>query len=247
MTEAGDREMVEIQAVYQSEPISSSDYHFCLNSLPEEKRSRILAFRRVEDAQRTLLGELLIRTWMSSKLGIAPTALQFTIDSYGKPHLSSSGGLRYNISHSGEWVVGALHEASVGIDVEHVRPIDMGIAERFFAPEECEDLFRQPEAEQLGYFYDLWTGKESYIKAEGRGLSIPLKQFAIRKEGGAFRMQGDAASDGNWYFRQYSIDSAYRLCVCARTEDFPEKPNLTTAEDIVALYRRLLEGACNSR
>lgn len=51
----------------------------------------------------------------------------------------------------------------------------------FFSDEEVEDLNTRSLVGKIDYFYDLWTLKESYIKAIGKGLSIPLNSFTIKK------------------------------------------------------------------
>ncbi|WP_257149478.1 4'-phosphopantetheinyl transferase family protein [Bacillus cereus] len=46
---------------------------------------------------------------------------------------------------------------------------------------EIEDLNLKVLTEKNDYFYDLWTLKESYIKAIGTGLSTPFNSFTIKK------------------------------------------------------------------
>jgi len=41
-----------------------------------------------------------------------------------------------------------------------------------------EQFFALPEAERKNRFFDLWTFKEAYIKACGKGLSIALEDFS---------------------------------------------------------------------
>jgi len=65
----------------------------------------------------------------------------------------------------------------VGIDVEYMRAYDSGIAERFFHPGEYARACRFAEERRKERFYDLWTIKESYIKALGKGLSLALDSF----------------------------------------------------------------------
>ena len=49
----------------------------------------------------------------------------------------------------------------------------------FFSKKESEELFSLPLTQQRNRFFDYWTLKESYIKAWGLGLSIPLKDFSF--------------------------------------------------------------------
>ena len=51
------------------------------------------------------------------------------------------------------------------------------LAQRFFAAAECEYLRGLPPSLLREAFFRIWTLKEAYIKAEGKGLSIPLDSF----------------------------------------------------------------------
>jgi 4'-phosphopantetheinyl transferase len=103
--------------------------------------------------------------------------------------------------------------------VEQIKPIDFAIAKRFFSSTEYDDLMEKEEHERLNYFYDLWTLKESYIKARGKGLSIPLDSFSIRKHNTTITVTSNR--DESWYFIQYPIGPEYKFSVCATTLHFP--------------------------
>ncbi|MEX1029766.1 MAG: 4'-phosphopantetheinyl transferase superfamily protein [Paenibacillaceae bacterium] len=42
----------------------------------------------------------------------------------------------------------------------------------FFSFDENKDLLDKPPNQRLAYFYDLWTLKESFIKAVGKGSML---------------------------------------------------------------------------
>ncbi|MCL6449206.1 MAG: 4'-phosphopantetheinyl transferase superfamily protein [Armatimonadetes bacterium] len=56
----------------------------------------------------------------------------------------------------------------------------LDIAGKFFSPSEAKDIITLPEKARQERFYDYWTLKESYLKARGMGLSIPLNQFSLQ-------------------------------------------------------------------
>ena len=59
------------------------------------------------------------------------------------------------------------------------RPVSTAIANRFFSPTEAAALSGVPEHRRQERFFEYWTFKESYIKARGMGLSIPLDRFSF--------------------------------------------------------------------
>jgi 4'-phosphopantetheinyl transferase len=198
-----------------------SDYLFLLGHISNDARSKIERFVRPEDAHRTLIANILIRTLLCERLNAANRELIFDKNTYGKPFLVGNPSLHYNISHSGEWVVCAIDDLPIGVDVEKIQTIDLGISNRFFSSMECKDLFDKASNQQLAYFYDLWTLKESYVKAEGKGLSIPLNSFTIRMVGNGIELRVEREQSHPYYFHQYDLIPGYPISVCAMHSEFP--------------------------
>ncbi len=185
------------------------------------KRRRVENFIRFEDRQRARTGEWLLRTALSTELQLEPDSLRFQTNEFGKPLLENDRGCHFNISHSGNWVVCVIDDAPVGIDVERIQEIDLAVSRTCFTKAERADLFDKSEDQQLDYFFDLWTLKESYIKAIGEGMSCDLHSFSMAVDSaGAIHFHSEHDS-GPWYFRQYPLGSGYRLAVCASHERFP--------------------------
>ncbi|MDG3044571.1 hypothetical protein OE903_14005 [Bacillus sp. B6(2022)] len=84
------------------------------------------------DARRTLLGEVLIRHIIHEMYALPMEQIIFETEGNGKPVVRQIPSFHFNLSHSGDWVVGAVDDAPVGIDIEEIKPIDLAIAERFF-------------------------------------------------------------------------------------------------------------------
>jgi 4'-phosphopantetheinyl transferase len=222
---------ITVYAVKVDPLLEERTYRTLLGYVSPEKKERIERFFRYEDALRTLLGDILTRYLISQSLGLKNQQLLFSKNEYGKPFLVNAGRLHFNISHSAEWVVCALGEAPVGIDVEKLSPVDDDLARKIFTAPEYRTLSGKSPMERLPYFYALWTLKESYIKALGKGLSIPLTSFSVLcNPGGRMVVQGVA----DWYFKQYDWGETYQLAVCAATDDFVDPVKVITHEECLA-------------
>ena len=107
------------------------------------------------------------------------------------------------------------------MDVEHIhRALTHHVPERFFSPEEVADLRALPPEEQDVVFFDYWTLKESYIKARGLGLTLPLGQFTFHRIPGraptisfAPALHDDPSS---WQFAQFWPTRDHRMAVAVR-------------------------------
>lgn len=206
--------MLETYILKIDKNIERSDFDKLLGFVSEEKKKRINRFHRLEDAQMTLLGDVLVRYAICKRTETKNRNLVFGTNEYGKPILLEQYGIHFNISHSGNWVACAVDDNPVGIDVETIKPIDFKIAERFFSSYEYFLLMNQPIEKRLKYFYRIWTLKESYIKAEGKGLSIPLNSFSInvgKQNTNTFM----CSKMKRYYFHQSLLDKSTIYAICS--------------------------------
>lgn len=131
-------------------------------------------FRRPADRTGYVAAHALVRGLLSEVGGRQPHEWEFVVGRNGKPGVSPRQlpGLEFNLSHCAGLVtaVACLGHA-VGIDVEASdRPVDLRIADHFFASSEVDGLARLPPARRSEAFFRLWTLKEAYAKATGAGL-----------------------------------------------------------------------------
>ena len=165
------------------QPELSSQY---VSWLDEQERSRYDRFHFSQHRHEYLIAHALLRSSLSRYGGCAPAAWRFTTNAYGRPELATEQGqppLRFNLSHTTGLVACAItRSADVGVDVECImRTGDLAtIADMSCAPEELTELQPLSGAAWSQRFFNLWTLKEAYVKAQGQGLSIPLQQVRFR-------------------------------------------------------------------
>jgi 4'-phosphopantetheinyl transferase len=167
-----------------ADALAKLDSYRTLLSPDEHQRMARFVFDR--DRRAFLMTRALVRTTLSRYANVKPADWQFIANAHGRPELldrpAGVPDLRFNISHTNGLIACAVTIGrEVGVDVEHiVRHLTHDIAGRHFAPAEVNDLRRLPDEEQKRVFFDYWTLKESYIKARGFGLALPLGDFAFK-------------------------------------------------------------------
>lgn len=126
-----------------------------------------------------------MRTVLSKYVDVPPEAWRFVTNEYGRPEIDEpkeARWLKFNLSHTNGLIALIIaRDREVGVDVEdrERRGRMLAVADRYFSPSEVEALRSLPTGEQLDRFFLYWTLKESYIKARGMGLAIPLSQFSF--------------------------------------------------------------------
>ncbi len=193
-------------------------YQEIYHSLPEQVQQKVDAFKFPADQQRSLIGDLIVRNYYSEKLDLKPAEIDFEYNEHQKPHLKNIKGECFNISHSGNYVVVAFSDKAVGVDVEVMKKDRRNIAERFFTPSEIKDMNEAGSDEmQIKYFYQLWTLKESYMKAIGDGLTMSLSSFSFAKNADGFYLLKSKYGAECFFHSQEWNGDAY-LSICSKYE-----------------------------
>ena len=165
----------------ETAPLSRPErFREALDRVPESRQRKVLSLRHAESRCLSLGAGLLLVLALETR-GIDGRTVRIAEGPYGKPYLQDFPGLHFSLSHSGKWVMCALSDAPVGCDVEQIARGTEKLAGRFFHPAEQAALAAAgPENGEARRreFTRIWTRKESYVKATGTGISVPLEKFS---------------------------------------------------------------------
>ena len=203
------------------------------DTLTADERARAERFYFQKHRERFIAGRGLLRHILSRYLGKEPDQLRFCYNSYGKPALieeAGAEGLCFNLSHSHGIALYALTRGrEIGIDIEYFRP-DVEtekLAERFFSPREAAALRALPEHLRKEAFFNCWTRKEAYIKADGKGLAIPLNAFDVSLTPGEpaalLRTESQPQETSRWSLRALNLEPGYAAALAVKGHDWELK------------------------
>ncbi len=167
-----------------------------------------------------LLGETLTRKLITKTWGLSSRDYQIEKGEHGKPLLNTQGiSAHFNISHSGDYIICAISNQKVGIDIEQRREPRLNVARRFFHPHEIALLDKTTDKIlQQKLFYNYWSVKESYLKYTGSGLSSLLSSFEVCFSGNIIILK-KGHSSLPVTVQECPIDSNYSSFVCCQSHD----------------------------
>lgn len=210
--------MIRIFATRVPDAVEAIGRAALLSATAPARGARLRRIRNERARERAAVADLLARWALGEFLHVDSRELHLARDSRGRPFLPGAARTHLSLTHSGEWAACAVGRAPLGIDVEREIPLEIDAMARILSPEEARDLSQRPRSERLRRFYELWTLKESYVKAVGLGWKIPPDSFTISiGPDGGIAVHGQNARRG-YHWRQYRLAREYPTAVCAREE-----------------------------
>lgn len=163
--------MTVLYYCYFDKRLTDLKFDFFMKLLPEKLQKRIGRFKRWEDAHACLYGRLLLmRALETFKADVTLEDIRYS--QYNRPYIDIEG-IDFNISHAGCYVLCTITDrGKIGVDVEEIKYISIDDFKNQFTPKEWDCLVDSEN--ELRVFYEIWTKKEAIVKADGRGLNIPL-------------------------------------------------------------------------
>jgi len=166
--------------------LTPQQYEAILDSLPPSRKARISRIKKEDGRHRSLMASYLVQKLLE-EMGRETVVLENAED--GRPYLKGCD-LFVSISHSHEGVICAISEDTIGIDIERIRPVRVGLIQYVCTEREREyvlsgwtdigkEMVEGPVAQR---FFAVWTAKEAYFKKSGSGItdirSIDTLSFA---------------------------------------------------------------------
>lgn len=131
-----------------------------------------------------IVGRGYLRQLLARYLNLSPETIRFAYQQNGKPEIASETSLcqlKFNLAHSGNLALYAFTGVGdIGVDLELIRPFTTDdIASQFFSATEVASLNQLPPPIRHRAFFNCWTRKEAFLKANGFGLLLALDQFDV--------------------------------------------------------------------
>ncbi len=193
--------------------IAPIDPAAALPAAPERLR-QLEQIRHPDARLRSLTAELLlcyvVRKLRPARISIPPIR-QTTAQ--GKPYFAENPAFQFSISHSGDWVILAVSDVPLGVDLERRGAAKPQVVRRYFHKSEQDFFFSLPAARQAEAFYAFWVLKESAVKARGTGMHLPFSRFAVSLD--PPRLNGFSCETR--LMLPGFCDPAYALGLCALT------------------------------
>lgn len=200
----------QIHILYSKIPgdLPEDVYKRCLIFLTDSLRDKHFRYRRWQDRTANLYSIILLIQGLQ-KYGHDYSQLEhlrYTLN--GRPYLS--GTLDFNISHSGDYIICAIgNEIRLGVDIEQIKPVEFSDFHDLMSEEQWKLI--KNAVDPLKAFFKYWAIKESIIKADGRGLSIPLNDIIITEK--------MAYYENRWHLKELEIDEDYCTCLASNQEE----------------------------
>ena len=187
--------------------------------LPKERIEK-LARNKTEEGRLCSMAAGLLLVYGLKQQNIKAKEITFEKNDAGKPFIPNQNACYFNLSHSGDYAAVAVSEKEVGIDVEIVRTGKQKLVERFFSKEERKELLDSWSDEA---FTKIWTRKESYIKAIGMGMRMPLQAF-------------NALEDriGDYHLKTIRLTDTYFMSICQKENTIDTLPKEVDFKKVIA-------------
>lgn len=188
--------MIRVYSLHMNRTLTANEREAAMEKLTPERKTKVQRFRRLEAQQHCiatgLLEDYAIRKeFHRRQQDIEDTSISYVLEKgpEGKPYVRDYPDLHYNISHAGSWVVCAIGDQPMGIDVESKNRYTESVVKRFFQPDEITEILEEEDPERKkDIFADYWVMKESFMKLSGGGFSVGFHGFYCDRQQGNIKV-----------------------------------------------------------
>jgi 4'-phosphopantetheinyl transferase len=206
--------------------------------LDDEERARQDRYQLPSLSRRFAARRVFLRRVLARYLEIAPEQIRLRYEEQGKPFLDHPTNLQFSLSHTQSTAaIAVARERKVGIDLETLcNDMDFElIAKAYFSTAEAETIYSGgPHLADI--FFRYWTAKESYLKAIGTGLTLPLDSFEVSDEppDGTDRLTIKTDTATRWTCCAWKPCPALHCAVTSERTDWNIRMQQTQSLDLAA-------------
>ncbi|MCG9793499.1 4'-phosphopantetheinyl transferase family protein [Flavobacterium algicola] len=176
-----------------------------LNTSETDRANR---FHNKMDSDRFTIYRSILKMILASYTNTSAHNIVFEYGANKKPYLANHPKIHFNISHAEDFAVIAVSSKEIGIDVEY-------LDKQFDYIDLIPDIFTNDAANsittthnQKEQFYKLWTRKEAFVKAIGKGIDEGFKEVPCI-DGQHFIDSNYHSTSKNWKVNSFLLTDAY--------------------------------------
>jgi 4'-phosphopantetheinyl transferase len=201
----------KVQVYYTpiEKPLSSTFFLELLQMLPADQRERNCRYRRWQDRHAHLYTRLQLIEgfkYFGSEQNIL-SEIQYGV--HNRPFIP--GNIDFNVSHSDGYAICAIgKEMRIGVDIELCREIDLTDYASTMNQIQWNDIYCAHDP--TFSFFSYWVRKEAIIKADGRGLFIPIDNIYFENKEGV-------VGSNRWFMYELKIDPKQQSWLACNMSD----------------------------
>jgi len=167
--------------------VSKEDYTRLLylkDILSIEEQERCERFYFEKDKMIFIISHGLLRILLSKYLNENLNNICFSTNNHGKLELKKleHQHLKFNLAHSENLILlGFVLNENIGVDIELVKNFNFSekLLDFYLTEIEKNEIIKIPKNKMNQVLFNIWTCKEAYVKAKGKGLKMDLKDFSV--------------------------------------------------------------------
>ena len=163
-----------------------NDYRKLYDKISDFRKERADSYYHEEDKLRSVVSAFLMKTFVKEE--------ELEYNDYGKPYIK--GGPYFNISHCHNYVVLAISDKEVGIDIEEIKNRDLSFLTNI--------LDKDITGYDMNTQYLLWCAKESIAKCLGTGLK-DVKEAPCEPLNGKKHFRGEYFYSTSFVHQKYAF------------------------------------------
>ena len=174
--------------------------------MPLHMQLRAMNYHSWQNRQAYVLGKLmLLKALGLFKYSLNLDKIKYTV--YNRPYVDCN--IDFSVSHSGAYITCIISdECIVGIDIEEIRAINIHDFSGQFTFEDWNNILQGCRTGKYDMFYEFWTKKEAAVKADGRGLTVPLEKVIVCDDYAII-------NERPWFLAKHQFAENYTACTAS--------------------------------
>lgn len=203
---------VKLYVVKMPPKLQTNVFLQLLECVDDSRRKRILNCKNIMLAQSSLMGDILVRYLALDLVHLTSVDFRYHHFENGKPYASGCDSFHFNISHSGQYIAVSAGPFETGCDIQEYQKNYQGMEQMVFSKSEQQLIQSDKD------FFQLWTLKESFLKAIGKGFMVDPTLYTVADKKGTTRILYQ-----NNEYQFYSFENfdnyAVSVCACGKIEE----------------------------